>query len=308
MALPDVGTFIIEKTVFGDQVTLEANHHCNVGTTGVLCMPQYVLHKIVWSNKKENSRWVIFQSMNFQRHNANQNYGGIFTLSPSDAKVVSENGEIENSFFPPHFVSLVSSKFSYLLEIPEKRCISSNQYLALNDEYIHRYDDGILCKDPLRALKVYSRGLVSASAPKMFVHISFEGSHITHATIDFHQIGGDFESPKQGYSLPLIPGSKYTYSLSLSSGEGSIPLDWVIEFSDTVIGNRWDDEFLQLSVKGRSCTNPVSSQHDRRFIWSGDEFMKEEAWGDHGACSSHDDMPIVMCSSQQNPGMLLTFT
>jgi hypothetical protein len=40
MALPDQGTFIIEDTTFGDGVMLEANHHCNVGTTGVLCMPQ----------------------------------------------------------------------------------------------------------------------------------------------------------------------------------------------------------------------------------------------------------------------------
>eukprot|EP00957_Ditylum_brightwellii_P208082 15355772-Ditylum_brightwellii.AAC.1 len=62
MALPDQGTFIIEDTTFGDGVMLEANHHCNVGTTGVLCMPQ---------------------GMNFQQHNANQNHGGIFTLSPT---------------------------------------------------------------------------------------------------------------------------------------------------------------------------------------------------------------------------------
>lgn len=301
MALPDVGTFIMEKIFFGDGVKLEANHHCNVGTTGVLCMPQYVLHEVVWSNTKGNSKWVNFQSMNFQGHDANQNHGGIFTLSPSDVKHILENGEIDNSFFPPDFVSLVSSKFIYLLEIPGQRCISSLEYLESNDEYIHRYDDGILCKDPLRALKVYSRGLVSASAPKLLVEISFEGGHITH-TIDFHQIGGDFESQKQGYSLPVIPGTKYAYSLSLSSDNDNIPSDWVIEFSDTVLGNRWETEFLQLNVKGRSCSNIVSSQHDRRFIWSGDEFMKEEAWGNHGACSSHDDMPNVVCSSQ-SPGM-----
>ena len=43
MALPDQSTFIIEDTTFGNDVQLEANHHCNVGVTGVLCFPQYVL-------------------------------------------------------------------------------------------------------------------------------------------------------------------------------------------------------------------------------------------------------------------------
>ena len=43
MALPDQGSFIIEETTFGDESQLEANHHCNVGVTGVLCFPQYVL-------------------------------------------------------------------------------------------------------------------------------------------------------------------------------------------------------------------------------------------------------------------------
>ena len=34
LALPDQSTFIIEDTLFGDGVSFEANHHCNVGTTG----------------------------------------------------------------------------------------------------------------------------------------------------------------------------------------------------------------------------------------------------------------------------------
>ena len=34
LALPDQSTFLIEDTFFGDGVSFEANHHCNVGTTG----------------------------------------------------------------------------------------------------------------------------------------------------------------------------------------------------------------------------------------------------------------------------------
>ena len=118
MALPDVGTFILENTFFGDGVHLEANHHCNVGITGVLCMPQYILHQVVWSNKRKNSKWVSFQSMNFQGHNSNQNHGGIFTLSPSDVETISEDTKAGTSFLPPNFVSLVSSKFNYLFTFP----------------------------------------------------------------------------------------------------------------------------------------------------------------------------------------------
>ena len=39
LALPDHATFLIENTLFGESVSLEAAHHCNVGTTGVLCFP-----------------------------------------------------------------------------------------------------------------------------------------------------------------------------------------------------------------------------------------------------------------------------
>lgn len=49
MALPDQATFIIQDTVFGDDVQLEANHHCNVGITGFLCQPQYIFDNVRWT-------------------------------------------------------------------------------------------------------------------------------------------------------------------------------------------------------------------------------------------------------------------
>ena len=39
LALPDHATFLVENTLFGQGVSLEVNHHCNVGTTGILCFP-----------------------------------------------------------------------------------------------------------------------------------------------------------------------------------------------------------------------------------------------------------------------------
>jgi len=312
MALPDQATFIIENTSFGNSVSLEPNHHCNVGTTGVLCFPQYIFHSVQWKNSDRSKKWIQFQNHNTQSHNANQNHGGVFSLSPPDAAIVMKGGLIENSFFPPGFVSLVNQKFQYLLDLPGAPCILSS---SVSSEHAFLYDDGILCKVPLRALKVYSRGLVSSSAPSLKVEIWYNKGGVekqidppdNSQIIGFHQIGRDNESQKQGYSLPVIPGSSHSYRLSLTSGNKDLPSDWIVEFSDFVIGNRFSVEYMNLSLNGRLCgkNGSVSSHHDRRFIWSGDEFMIEEAWGNTGACaeSQPDDFPIIDCE-QSNGGIL----
>ena len=74
LALPDQATFIIENTVMGEDTSMEANHHCNVGTTGVLCMPTYVMHKVQWKNRNTNMRWAWFQNRSVQPHNNDQNH------------------------------------------------------------------------------------------------------------------------------------------------------------------------------------------------------------------------------------------
>ena len=170
------------------------------------------------------------------------------------------------------------------------------------------YDYGILCKLPLRALKIYSRGLVSSNAPNLTVEVWFNSQGLSGQgvspdaihNIGFHQVGGDYRSRKQGYSLPVIPGSTQSYRISINNGN-PIPQDWVIEFSDWVVGNRWNIEYIYLSIRGRNCgTNGrVSSHHDRKYIWAGDEFMNEGAWGNHGACveSQPPDLPQVDCKN-----------
>lgn len=273
---PDQATFIIEDTTFGDSAELEASHHCNVGVTGVLCFPQYVMHNVHWKNSA-TSRWIRFQDGNNQGHNANQNHGGVFTLSPPNAQVVIDGGLLENNFFPPGFVSLVSSQFSYLLSLPGEPCI-------LSTAYGNRYDGGILCTVSLRSLKVYTQGLLSGSAPAMQVEIWYNRTESGQAdnsqAIGFHQIGGDNQTPKQGYSLPVIPGTEHSYRLSLLNNNGDIPSTWVsliffylscdgassefsylyalflkqvVEFSDHVIGNRWAIEYINLSLNGYQC-------------------------------------------------------
>jgi hypothetical protein len=78
LALPDQSTFIIENTIMGEDTMMEANHHCNVGTTGILCMPTYIMHKVQWKNRNTNRRWAWFQSRSVQPHNNDQNHVSSF--------------------------------------------------------------------------------------------------------------------------------------------------------------------------------------------------------------------------------------
>lgn len=138
IALPDQTTFLIEDTVFGQGCVLEAAHHCNVGTTGVLCFPTYMLHNVQWRNKDTSWKWVWFQWQKLQAHDSNQNDGGVFSLAPPDAEQVMSGVVLEDSLFPPGYVSLVSARFTYLLSLPDQACIlSSNEFGEL-------YDGGIL--------------------------------------------------------------------------------------------------------------------------------------------------------------------
>lgn len=49
LALPGGhGTFILENMIFENRVNFECSHHCDVGITGVLCMPTYVFVNMTW--------------------------------------------------------------------------------------------------------------------------------------------------------------------------------------------------------------------------------------------------------------------
>mmetsp|Transcript_7462 Transcript_7462/g.10983 ORF Transcript_7462/g.10983 Transcript_7462/m.10983 type:complete len:1688 (-) Transcript_7462:558-5621(-) len=324
MALPDQGTFIIEETIFDQGIHLEPNHHCNVGVTGVLCMPQYVLHKVTWNGGVGAAgftpgAWVTFQNMNTQGHNNNQNHGGIFVLSPEDA-IANRNRSPgpSNFFFPAGYSSLVSNKFGYLLAIDASTGVCALAS-TLNDAEPGvdgstlgtRYGGGILCKPELRALKIYSRGLNAGSAPDMLIEVwngdvnDQVGAPVASQFIPYHQIGGNGQTRKQGYSVPVVPGPTYSYRLSLRGG-GDIPAEWIIEFSDPIMSNRFysDADTLQLVVQGRNCGQSINSRHDRRYIWGGFEYL--ENYG-HGACTNYSDMPSISCSNPSiSPAIAVT--
>lgn len=52
----------------------------------------------------------------------------------------------------------------------------------------------------------------------------------------------------------------------MQAGDSNVPSDWIIEFSDTIFGNRWQKDEIILEVAGRNCPQVLSSQHDRRLI------------------------------------------
>ena len=214
-------------------------------------------------------------------------------MSPPNTKSVIDGSELQTSIFPPGYVSLVSEKYTYLLDIPNNVCVKSGEISATLGRL---YSYGILCKVPLRSLKIYSRGLLSGTAPDLLVEMYYNQGSVENQTgpsdasqlIGFHQVGSDYASRKQGYSFPIIPGLEHSYRLSLAAGNGDIPLDWVVEFSDFILGNRFGSiDYTNLSLNGFKCGNngKISSQHDRRYIWSGDKYLSDEAWGNTGACA-----------------------
>ena len=308
MALPDQSTFIIQDTTFGEGTILEANHHCNVGTTGFLCMPQYIFDNVRWTNTG-NGMWTWLQR-------GGTGGGGIFSLSPPDALAVMEatpqnQAMMEDLLFPPGFVSVASSHYTYLLASPGGICVAA---ASLGPIFASRYDNGILCRVPLRAFRIYTRNLEAATAPSLLIEAWFDSNGISSQsinqptasqTVEFHSTGNSSGGMKQGFSVPVIPiidGAVVSYRLSLSTG-GSIPQDWIVAFSDPVMGNRYGAEYVSITVQGRDCgiDGVVSSQHDRRFLTG--LVVDEIAWGNHGACIGPDqppDMEAISCSAQNS--------
>jgi hypothetical protein len=125
-------------------------------------------------------------------------FGGIFSLSPN------MDPEGEGSPFLPGFVLLVQH-YQYLLSAPNDECVSSTD-LGLGS----CYDNGILCKRPLRALKIYSQGFVDdGTEPSLLVEVRFLDNMDVSQLIPFH-----CNWPKrQGYAFPVIPTSDVFYTV-----------------------------------------------------------------------------------------------
>ena len=191
------------------------------------------------------------------------NDGGVFALSPPDA--ASGTSRI----FPPGYQSLVGGSRTYLLGIDSgEACKTAAEVL---EEEIgntidgpRKYADGILCRRPARRLNVWTRGLVTATAPDMTIQVYQDANLVSEGVVQWWKVAEDGQTLKQGFPMTVVLGEDLRYSLSLSDGT-DVPSDWVVEFSDPIMGNRFGVETIHLDIQGREC-GVVTSQHDRRYI------------------------------------------
>ncbi|CAF1388780.1 unnamed protein product [Rotaria magnacalcarata] len=283
LALPGGhGAFILENMIFNNQVHFESSHHCQSGVTGVLCMPTYVFVNMKWTGVTSDRSSILKWG---------PNNGAMFTLGPDDEKNL--NG---NKLFPVGFCSIVNPYWSYLLALDNgASCLSANDVANILSQdtvkFTKKYDGGaIFCKRPVRRLEIFSFNQHLTSDQPMQLELWQFGNLISSVTLNFFQIG----DRKQGYSATVVPGLDHKYKLSMTGG-GNVSPDWIIEFSDPIFGNRWKRDEIDLVVVGRNCSYPVHSQHDRRYIWSGDNYLRVKG---RGACTSFPDMQSVDCRSQ----------
>jgi len=150
-----------------------------------------------------------------------------------------------------------------------------------------RYDNGILCDAALTPLKIFTRNHAGGDL-LLTVFDRLTGDQLAQQQLPHLAI----TDRKQGYSVPVIAGDRYRYEVTLASGADIDP-EWVIDFGDLAVSNRWGVEHLHLDVQGRSCNGMIQSNHDRRFYAGGD--FSDDMWGS-GACTDHPAMPASDCS------------
>jgi hypothetical protein len=293
LALPDGSTFVINAQ-FEGPISLESNHHCNVGVTGFHCYPTYILDECdfrQWSGGWSGQPEIVFQEQ------AN-NFGGIFALSPSTIALGTND---DDGLFPSGFVALVSHTNEHLLPIDGgTSCLRTSETTfqrSVGDFGPEENPGGILCKRALRAVKMWTVGLAAGAAP-LSVSIIQSGATVSTFSVPFFMIGLNGGSwpegfQRQGFAFATPVGVDIELQISWS-GE-NVPATWSIEFSDPVIGNRFGaaDE-IALRVQGRDCPEVTTSDHDRRFIMGDATTFLTEAG--RGACTAHPDMPRVNCN------------
>ena len=227
------------------------------------------------------------------------------TLSPPDC---ASSAFASKGFFPPGYCSVVSSRWTYLLRFPGQLCSLSstlnNAFRGITNTTLSGYySGGILCRAPLRSIKIYANASALSFAPYLQLQIfdnNNGGALVATYSVPFFS---NNLSNRQGYVFPVIP-NMLNYEYKISNFGKPIPSSWVVVFSEPVIGNRWGPEYVTLTVVGQNCyRRTVSSQHDRRWLYTDvNNFLNPAVWG-RGACSSkfRPDMPTVNCTKSFKP-------
>jgi hypothetical protein len=277
-------TIIFEDCTFtGTRLHIHMNHHCDLSTeggSGSVCNSQYMLVRPKWSIQNDND-WIDFGG-----DSGTYTHGGMLVLSPEDA--ANPNGVV----FPPGFQGVVDGFHSWLLALDGgNTCVNSSSL-----GFYRRWHQGILCKKPLRRLNIYTFDIDRTTAGNLQIDAYQNGNFVSRGQMLFSRAYFT-DGRMKGYAAPVLAGAEFEYRISFPNGSG-IPEDWVIEFSDPVIGNRWSPDVIKLVVAGRTCPALTSSQHDRRWIlgsMDSSEFLQRRG---RGACSAYPDMPPVLCSAQ----------
>lgn len=266
LALPDVrGTFLMEGVTFSGGITLEANHHCGVGSTGLLCNPQYVLLDPDWRVSGQHtvgSGIFLFDVEN------KANDGGVFALAPTHAVPDPVTGVVnpKGLVFPPGYQALVGPSKLYLLPIDGGRtCVEAAGVPGVRPDFVRSTrptndNRGILCKKPVRRLNIWSKG---PHLGDLRISVLQGGTTVSQQAVSRWRTG---QTLKQGYGFAVVLDSSLQYRITLASG-GRIPADWVVEFSDPIMGNRFGVEHVRLDIPGRpvpSAALPVSTSFPAR--------------------------------------------
>jgi hypothetical protein len=95
----------------------------------------------------------------------------------------------------------------------------------------------------------------------------------------------------KGYKFTVIPGPDYFYRISLNGND--IPPDWIVDFRDRTITNRWGVDDLNVDIQGRTCGGKTRSDHDRTYIGADmvTVLIDGVSWG-HGACTGYPPTPL----------------
>jgi len=213
------------------------------------------------------------------------------TLSPPECA----NADGSANFFPKGFCSVANPYWKYLLSLDGgKTCLTSDAaQIATGVPYLTKtMAGGILCRAPLRRLEIWVPPKTPAGGKPILLELYQNGKLLSSQTVPFFAIGN---TGKQGYAMTVIPGTDKTYNISMADGSGISP-EWIIEFSDTIYGNRWSPDQIQLSVAGRSCPPITTSQHDRQYIWGDSNNNNFLTVPGRGACTAFPDRPRTDCS------------
>ncbi|GMH71242.1 hypothetical protein TL16_g05599 [Triparma laevis f. inornata] len=265
--LPDQGAFIIESTTFENNVVFEANHHCNIGITGMLCAPTYVFDRVTFVKPDFRFYWADDLTSD------NMAEAAVFVMAP-DWTSSGDTDSSTNPFPSPH-ISLASSKFSdFLIGYDDDDTCVTSASLGVGT----KFTQGILCSKPLRVMKIWTFDQDETTAARLEVELWRDGLKVFTAMTKLYAIGGA-TGRKQGYRFPMVLDDEASeYRIKLEGG-GDIPADWH--------DRKWvfssSSEFMSDSARGRgACTiHSDSSVID---------------------CSNVDAIELLSCEAECNSG------